>query len=227
MACFWKRARRASPLRRLCGLFAVGLVVASVASAGRGLHPIDYHATLINGPVTGSSFLIAEGLAVTNRHVLNGARPGDRVALSARGRGGRETATVLAVSPRMDLALLEVRGGWMPVVPAAGGRSRPGSRVVAAGVEAERGRPRRRLELAGTVTSSPRRIDAYGRGIVARIPGVRRGFSGGPVIDARGELVGMLTALRPAAGSNDVGNEAFVLLADEIRREADKLMRAR
>ena len=81
------------------------------------------------------------------------------------------------------------------------------------------------------------RIDVaqFGPGLIARIPGVRPGFSGGPVLDGQGRLVGMLAAIRggsvpaqsasgfaPRSASTVRAEEAYVLrgadLGTEIRR---------
>ncbi len=214
-------AGRAWVRRALGALLLVALTATSMASAGRTPRPLDYHATLLNGRVTGSSFLISEGVAVTNAHVLAGRGVGEAIAFQPA-RGGRMSATILAVSPRMDLAVLGVPGGVLPVLRQEV-RAAAGGRLVAAGIVPGPGRIRP-TELAGTVVTAQRTIPAYGPGFVARIPGVQKGFSGGPVLDGRGRLVGMLTALRPTAAARNVGNEAFILSAREVRREARRLL---
>jgi hypothetical protein len=81
-------------------------------------------------------------------------------------------------------------------------------------------------------------LPPFGPGFVAALPGVRRGFSGGPVLDAQGHLVGMIAALRPGAQNDAVaasgfapqrqrlagGTEAFILGAAEIRSEVRRLL---
>jgi CBS domain-containing protein len=95
-----------------------------------------------------------------------------------------------------------------------------------------------RLELGGAVVAPRAEIAAYGPGLVVRMPGVRPGFSGGPVLDAEGRLVGMIAAIRasPAAGAARPSgfapirarpaDEAYVLRAADIRREARRLVPA-
>ena len=51
----------------------------------------------------------------------------------------------------------------------------------------------------GGCSTRMRILAAFGPGLVAWLPGARPGFSGGPLLDAGGRLVGMVTALRPAA----------------------------
>jgi S1-C subfamily serine protease len=192
---------------------------AATARIGSRPAPLDYHATVLIGRVRGSSFAISDGVAVTNAHVLNGRRRGQRVRLVAGGK--RVDAVVLAVSDRMDLALLRVGDGFLPVATGAG-RAGPGGSVVAAGVVARSNGPGKRMTVNGRVSSGRKHLAPFGTGVIAEMPGIRRGFSGGPVFDGGGQLVGMVAALRPKGS----GNDAFILTADAVRAEARRLLGA-
>lgn len=211
----------------------------------QGIGPLQHHATVINGGTIGSAFALADGLAVTNAHVVRGLAPGAPVKLQASGgRGGRVVARLVATSARMDLAVLAVPSGFLPAVAASDAPRRTGVAVVAAGVDASGARrDLPRMELRGTVIAPSRHVPAYGPGLVARVPGVRPGFSGGPLLDASGRLVGMVTAIRPgpsrdvtrsvaASGFTPRGaaprqaEEAYVLGAAELRAEVRRLLAA-
>jgi S1-C subfamily serine protease len=147
---------------------------------------------------------------------------------------------VIAISRRMDLALLRTPPGFLPAVPRDDAPGRAGLRVRGAGVDASGGPGAgTRLELAGAVTDPRSELAAYGPGLVVRMPGVRPGFSGGPVLDAEGRLVGMITAIRAGDAARGAraasgyaplrrrpADEAFVLRAAEIRAEARRLLAA-
>ena len=108
--------------------------------------------------------------------------------------------------------------------------------MTAVGIDAGAGGAGERLALSGWVLESHADLAAFGPGLVAWLPGARPGFSGGPLLDADGRLVGMVTALRPAendlrlaAGGGGRGGpavEAFALRADEVRAEVRRLLAA-
>jgi S1-C subfamily serine protease len=225
----WRRGGRAAAVLGIVAALAAGVPAAEESS-------LAYHAVVRNGGVMGSGFLIGEGLAVTNRHVVAGLRPGGAVWLFA---GGRSVAARLAaVSPHMDLAVLRLAPGFLPVVAGEDAPGRAGEAARAACVDASGGpEAGSRLELRGAVLTTGAELATFGPGLIVALPGARPGCSGGPLLDAGARLLGMVTAIRPASGTADPAAggaggeapamEAFALGAPAIRAEVARLLGGR
>jgi S1-C subfamily serine protease len=158
----------------------------------------------------GSGWVLSPRHVVTNAHVVAGS---DFVTVSVRGTGRDREARVVAFDPRRDVAVLEVPGLVAPPLP-QGRAMTAGQPAVLAGFPGDDGlwvgaaRVRSTLDAAGQ--------DIYGTsGVVRQIYSlraqVRRGASGGPVLDRRGEVVGMVFAT-----SLDDPDTGYALTLDEI-----------
>ena len=158
---------------------------------------------------SGSGFVAATGLVVTNAHVVAGTR-NVRVETSD---GTRYAARVVAFDPRHDLAVVAV-----PRLP------RPALRIDDArggDVGVSLGYPG-----GGALTASnyrvSERVQAAGRDIYDTAPVTRDifilgaalapGDSGGPLIDPRGEVVGVAFAIAP-----DRPDVAYAITTDQVR----------
>ncbi|MDW8445566.1 MAG: serine protease [Acetobacteraceae bacterium] len=218
---------------------------ASLAVAVAEGDPI--HAAVITPRLVGSAFKIAPGLAVTAAHVVEGVSPGSSVTLR-RGPPGGPTVSgrLIGSSPRIDLAVLEVPLGFLPIVAthpigrwddAGGSLSRPpaeGTRLLASGSVPARDPliavPRR---VPGAASGRSVDIPGLGPGFVATLPGAVPGFSGGPVVDTSGRLAGMVIAIRrlPAGGRHDgplgrtaLTDDVYVLSAEAVVAEARRIV---
>ena len=147
----------------------------------------------------GSGFITrANGLIFTNEHVVRGA---DRVNVTLPD-GRRFQGTVLGGDPLTDVAVVKVVAENLPVASLGNSdQLRPGEWAIAIGNP---------FGLNNTVTagiiSAVDRTDAnIGEG--QRVPyiqtdaAVNPGNSGGPLISAAGEVIGMNTAIRKAPGA--------------------------
>jgi hypothetical protein len=164
--------------------------------------------------VQGSGWLAADGLVVTNAHVVAGQ---EDTTVQLGGEGAQVDAQAVWFDPRNDLALL--RAPELSGAPSLA--LRPGA---PAGTSAailgfpENGpydvRPARLGRTAELLTQ-----DAYGRGPVRReitsVRGrVRSGNSGGPVVDGAGRVLATVFASRVS----DSGRSGFGVADGPVRR---------
>ncbi len=143
--------------------------------------------------VEGSGWAAANGLVVTNAHVVAGQ---DDTRVLLRGKEPGLDATAVAFDARNDLAVLRVNGLRAKALPIAG-NPKPGTSAAVLGFPHNGPydvRAARLGETRSTVTQ-----DAYGRGPVQRLIVslrgiVRSGNSGGPMVDGRGRVVATIFA---------------------------------
>ena len=158
----------------------------------------------------GSGFFVsADGFAVTNNHVVDGA---DKVEVTTDS-GQTYTAKVIGTDPRTDLALIKVEGGSnFPFAKLSESKPRIGDWVLAVGNP---------FGLGGTVTSGI--VSASGRDIgsgpyddfIQIDAAVNKGNSGGPAFDTSGEVMGVNTAIySPSGGSVGI---AFSIPASTVQ----------
>jgi S1-C subfamily serine protease len=149
--------------------------------------------------VEGSGWVAGPGLVVTNAHVVAGQ---DDTVVQVRGEGSRLDARAVAYDPRNDVAVLRVDGLDAPALDLEGD-------VVSGTAGAILGFPLNgpydvraaRVGVTRTVVSQ----DAYGAGPVQRrmtaLRGnVRSGNSGGPVVDADGDVLTTVFAATRGGG---------------------------
>jgi S1-C subfamily serine protease len=153
--------------------------------------------------------LTTDGEILTNNHVIAGA---SEIEVTISGHG-TETATVVGVDPTDDVALLRVDGvsGLDTVAIGDPSTVQVGDTVTAIG---------NALGAPGPPTSTTGRVTALHRSIVARDPsgssserlddviqidaGVRPGDSGGALVNAAGQVIGIITA-GPSNSTTGVG----------------------
>ena len=148
-------------------------------------------------------FVSSDGYVITNKHVV----ANDNVDYTAITSDGKEyTASVLSRDPLFDVAIVKVEGsGFKPAKLGDSDKIRIGSTVLAIGnVLTEF----RNTVTRGIVSGIGRTITASGGGVSETIEGavqtdasINPGNSGGPLINLRGEVIGVNTAINRAGES--------------------------
>ena len=154
------------------------------------------------GVATGSGYFIdSAGTALTAGHVAVASG----LKVSARASDGRiHDGKVIAVSSVPDIGLLRLKNvRTAAVVPAASPCLRKGEAVYSLGRPRKQRETARIGELVSMHFAAPVRYGKFGYNdaMVLRL-NTRRGESGGPLFNARGELVGMVVSTLSRGGQS-------------------------
>jgi serine protease Do len=159
--------------------------------------------------VQGSGFIVAaDGLIVTNNHVVAGAQT-VRVRLS----DSRELpAQIVGVDAATDIALLRVKAGNLPVLRlGSSAKSAVGDAVIAIGNPYGLGQ----TVTAGIVSARGRTLDADPYiDFLQTDAAINRGNSGGPLLATDGTVLGVTSVIfSPSGGSVGLG---FAIPAETV-----------
>jgi len=161
---------------------------------------------------TGSGFVIdPEGYIMTNAHVVNGAHrvqivlPADNadgtLATALSGKTRLINAQIVGITTELDLAVLKVEGLKLPALPLATySQVRQGEMVFAFGSP----NGLRNSLSHGLVSAVARQVDPDSPQIFVQTDApINPGNSGGPLVNIRGELVGVNTFIMSESGGNE------------------------
>jgi S1-C subfamily serine protease len=172
----------------------------------------------------GSGFVIdKDGHVVTNYHVVQGAK---KVQVSFSDEDQRD-ATVVGSDPSTDIAVLKIQGAWArSLTPLALGNSsavKVGDAVVAIGnpfgLE--------RTVTAGIVSALQRHIPSPNGYQIDQViqtdAAINHGNSGGPLLNANGDVIGVNAQIESESGGN-VGI-GFAIPIDTVKDVASQLIK--
>ena len=159
--------------------------------------------------------LTSDGEILTNAHVVEGAT---KVSVRFAGETEPRTATVLASDPGNDLALLKIDAtNLKPATFARPGTIRIGDQVIAIGYAlALDGGP---SVTSGIISALKRTIITESgalNGLIQTDAAISSGNSGGPLVNLRGEVVGINTAVARSDVNQAATNIGFSISVDEI-----------
>lgn len=158
----------------------------------------------------GSGVIIsADGEILTNHHVIEGIHGGEASIEVKTASGKTYPAKILGKDKELDIALIKIEASHLPFAKLGDSTAaKVGEWVVAIGNP---------LGLEHTVTQGI--ISAKGRRLTPGIDSflqtdaaINRGNSGGPLLNLRGEVIGINTAINPEGQ-----NLGFAVPADQIK----------
>ena len=167
------------------------------------------------GVATGSGWAIDAHTLITNRHVLAGAAVLELNAWDGTSISGDVARAQQARLVDIGIASISQR---LPAVAKTGPRAKPGDAVTAVG-----------YPLGGRLTLSRGRVVAYldGRTLPPEIAydgevmqlttKIKHGNSGGPLLDRRGRVIGIIFAGQPGSDYLDYMRVAYAIPLSEVR----------
>ncbi len=165
----------------------------------------------------GSGFIISEdGLVLTNRHVVSDTKADYTVLMND---GKKYPAKVLARDPVQDLAVVKIEANNLKPLPLGDSDGiRLGQTAIAIGNAL--GEFRNTVSV-GVVSGLARRITASDKaggsedleGLIQTDTAINQGNSGGPLLNLRGEVIGITTAV-----ASDAQNIGFALPINKAKR---------
>jgi len=171
----------------------------------------------------GSGFVYDEnGRIITNNHVVDGASTIQVTFLD----GTTTPADMVGTDPYSDLAIVKVNSQVITLQPVVLGNS---SDLAVGEPVAAMGNPFGLSDTltAGIVSSLGRTIDAPGGYLIIDIiqmdAAVNPGNSGGPLVNTKGQVVGVNTAIQSETGS--FAGIGFAIPSDTVKREIDDLIK--
>ena len=185
---------------------------------------------LVVGGRTGESLgtglvLTADGEIITNAHVVGDAKT---VHVRLNGESEPRDASVVIADPSRDLALLRIKAtGLSPATFAAPNDVRIGDEVLAIGYA---------LDLDGDPTVTLGIVSSLGRtlatetgalkGLIQTDAAISSGNSGGPLVNALGQVVGINTLVSSSENGATANGLGFAISSAELLPEIEQLRAA-
>ena len=186
-----------------------GTVEDAVISIAKQISPAVVSVSRGSGSGSGV-FVRRDGVIITNAHVVGNARS----VLVGLADGRRLTGVVAGADPLLDIAIVRVPITDAPVAPVGDSdRLEVGQLAIAIGNP---------LGLERTVTTgvvsainrSPRGLQLGG--LIQTDAAISVGNSGGPLIDSRGRVIGINTAILQGPGASGLGFAIPINLANQV-----------
>jgi len=189
--------------------------VAAVASY-IGPSVVTISADVDGGTSVGTGVIISsDGEIVTNAHVVEGA---DEIRVRLAGETEPREVNLLAADRGNDLALLRMSGDGFEAATFADPASvHLGDQVVAVGFALGLdGEPSVTLGIVSAIDRTIRGSqDVYLDGLIQTDAAISSGNSGGPLVNAAGEIVGINTAVIRDTATTAASNLGFAISVDE------------
>ena len=204
---------------------SAGKSVVSITGEGQATSDVFGFGTI--APKTaGTGFIMtSDGLIATNKHVVSDSKA-DYTVLTNDGK--KYTAKVLALDPVQDLAVIKIQSDkkFQPVILGNSSGIQIGQTAIAIGNAL--GQFSNTVSV-GVISGLQRTISASDQvggfsetleGIIQTDAAINSGNSGGPLLNLKGEVIGIDTAM--AQGAQDIG---FAIPIDMAKKDIDQVVK--
>jgi serine protease Do len=184
-----------------------------------------YFGQILEPQASGSGVIISDdGYVITNNHVVENSQTLEVIYAD----GTKLPATLVGADSYSDLAVLRV-DGQVPATAELGDSSalQPGEPVIAIGSPLG---DFKGTVTAGVVSALDRRLDVGGgitmEGLIQTDAAINEGNSGGPLVNAMGQVIGINTAIVRGTGVTSTVAEGlgFAIPSDSVREVTAQLI---
>ena len=225
-------ASTSAPASTSSGSSTFAGVPLSVADVIAKVEPavVTIQVSITQGRLTGTAagtgiILTADGRVLTNAHVVSGATS---ITVGVAGQSQPMPATLIGADTVNDIALIKVTGAsGLPTVTTASGAARVGDEVIAIG---------NALALNGELTVTKGIVSALNRsvdtgtstmtGMLQTDAAISSGNSGGPLVNAAGQVIGINTMIATSTRGATAENIGFTIPIDHALTVANALLAA-
>lgn len=204
---------------------ATNKISPAVVSISTKSNVVDFFGQVMSQVGGGSGFIItADGLIVTNKHVVSNANATYTVFTSD---GKSYPATIVASDPVQDLAVIKIQASGLPVVDLGDSdKLQVGQHVIAIGNAL--GQFQNTVTL-GVISAKERQIaagDAVGgstenlEGLLQTDAAINEGNSGGPLVNLKGQVIGINTAVAAKGTAEGLG---FAIPINTVIKSIDQV----
>ncbi|HEU5089896.1 MAG TPA: trypsin-like peptidase domain-containing protein, partial [Roseiflexaceae bacterium] len=161
-----------------------------------------------------------QGYIITNNHVVEG----EQALAVVFADGSRTDATLVGTDPLNDLAVIKVEGkvpGWLPLGDSSA--LQPGETVIAIG--SPLGNFKNTVTV-GVVSALNRSVGDSPEGLIQTDAAINSGNSGGPLINLKGEVIGINTLVVRTQGTSAAPVEGlgFSIPSNTVKTVAEQLV---
>ena len=179
---------------------------------------------IVNGRAAGTGIVFdSKGDIVTNAHVVEG---GTNLTVTLPNGKGARSATLIAADSAADIAVLHLddNSGLVPVPLGTSSRTLVGDDAIAIGnALALEGGPTVTKGIVSALNRSINTSNGTLTGLIQTDASISSGNSGGPLVNAAGQVIGLNTAVANGGSGTSAENVGFAIPISRVQAEVQRI----